>query len=143
MVRAVFFNLEDFLIIPISIVTKAMIMNNPPIKINRINNTLSNMIFYNYCGKLYDNHVIKDIVMMKDVNDPKRRPHPISCVFDFFGRLKVIKSPDIAQQANIDTIKSKLSSNCNLTISKNPAKIVRTKEINFNFFTFFVNIIKS
>ncbi|KFF22676.1 hypothetical protein IW16_26735 [Chryseobacterium vrystaatense] len=82
-----------------------MIINNPPIKINRINNILSNMIFYNYCGKLYDNHVIKDIVMMKDVNDPKRRPHPISCVFDFFGRLKVIKSPNKPEHAMIINIK--------------------------------------
>lgn len=81
------------------------------------------------------------MVRMIEVNEPNKKPHPISCIFDCFWYFKVIKSPSIAQEANINIIKSKPSSNCSPAISKNPVKIVRTKEINFNFCVF-VNIIK-
>lgn len=104
-VSAVFFNEEDFLINPISIVMKAMITNDPLIKINKINNRPSSMIFCDYFGKLYDNQVIKDIVRTKEVNEPNKRPHPISCILDFFGRFKVTKSPTKPQHAIINIIK--------------------------------------
>lgn len=74
---------------------------------------------------------------MIEVNEPNNKPHPISCIFDFFWYLKLMISPDIAQQENMNIIKSKLSSNCSPTINKNPVKIVRTKEINFNFLRFY------
>ena len=80
-------------------------MNNPLTKIKRRNNRLSNMIFCNYFGKLYDNQVIKDIVRIKEVKEPNNRPHPISCIFDFLGRFKVIKSPTKPKHAIINSIK--------------------------------------
>ncbi|ROH86084.1 hypothetical protein EGI15_23005 [Chryseobacterium cucumeris] len=80
--------------------------------------------------------MINDMVRMIEANEPNNGDQPISCIFDFFWYLKLMISPDIAQQENMNTIKSKPSSNCSTAISKNPGKIFRTKEISFNFLHF-------
>lgn len=88
MVSAVFFNEEDFLINPISIVMKAMMTNDPLIKINKINNRPSSMIFCDYFGKLYDNQVIEDIVRTKEVNEPNKYPIQFRAFLIFSDDLK-------------------------------------------------------
>lgn len=42
--------------------------------------------------------MIKDMVRMIEVNEPNSRPHPISCIFDFFWYLKLMINPDMVQQ---------------------------------------------
>lgn len=85
----------------------------------------------NYLGKLYDSQIAKNKVRIKEVKEPKNKPHPDTFIFDSFEHITLKNKPTTRNNRLIKSIKLKLSKSFKYNNNKKCITIVNKKKTIF------------